>query len=219
MAQLKSTPARAQDPPVDPSRYRDPLAARTQWTPARTGGTTLRTHELVQPQQGQLAFVPARMTKIISMAIGSAGVFGLIGLGVVSTQFTGAMVPLLWALGVLDMLLMAGFGYWFYRRWFSPCVFDQVRGQFWVGHTPPAVGAALPPEARAGRLSDIHAVQILRERCHSKQGPFWSHELNLVLRDGRRIHVVDHADAAALRAEAQRLAAWLKCALWDAIPA
>lgn len=217
MAQLKPIPAPADDPPVNPARFGDALATRVEWTPARAGGTTLRTHELVQPQQGQMAFVPTRMAKVVAVSMGSAGLFAAAGLALVAQSMEGMMVPLLWVIGVMDTLLFAGLGYWFYRRWFTPCVFDQVRGQFWVGHAPPPVPA--PPGARAGRMADIHALQLLRERCHSKQGSYWSHELNLVLRDGRRIHLVDHADVDALRTEARRLSAWLKCPLWDTLPA
>lgn len=49
----------------------------------------------------------------------------------------------------------------------------------------------------------------------ARKGNYLSYELNLVLKDGERLNVVDHADRADIRSSAQQLAALIGCKLWD----
>jgi Fe2+ transport system protein B len=43
------------------------------------------------------------------------------------------------------------------------------------------------------------------------------YELNLVLKDGKRLNVMDHSRRAHIRSDAQRLGQFLKVPIWDAI--
>lgn len=67
-------------------------------------------------------------------------------------------------------------------------------------------------------LEDIHALQLLSEYCRGgKKRSYYSYELNLVLRNGRRINVMDHGDCKKLREDAQTLSEFLDKPVWDAI--
>ena len=63
-------------------------------------------------------------------------------------------------------------------------------------------------------FSDIRAVQLLREHVPETEGPdFDSYELNLVLRDGSRVNLVDHSGRNQLEGEARQLTRLLDCEL------
>ena len=65
------------------------------------------------------------------------------------------------------------------------------------------------------------AVQIVAEVVsqtdqYNRTRSYTSYELNLVLRDGRRLNVIDHAHYPCLLADAEALAAFLRVPVWDA---
>ncbi|MCH7685413.1 MAG: hypothetical protein IH899_01815 [Planctomycetes bacterium] len=77
-----------------------------------------------------------------------------------------------------------------------------------------------------GRLKDIHAVQLLSEQCMMSHAsstvstekvkvPFYSYEINLVLRDASRKNVIDQGNLDRNREDAKTLAQFLKVSLWD----
>ena len=66
-------------------------------------------------------------------------------------------------------------------------------------------------------LNDIHALQVLSELCQSNKGPYNSYELNLVLKTGKRISVIDHSHLHKICEEADRLSTFLGKPVWDAI--
>jgi len=55
---------------------------------------------------------------------------------------------------------------------------------------------------------------VLPETVRSKNGSFTSWELNLVLRDGKRLAVIDHGDGATVRADAERLGREIGVPVW-----
>ena len=57
----------------------------------------------------------------------------------------------------------------------------------------------------------------VRQACSGDKSRYYSYELNLVLEDGSRLNVIDHGNVEAIRADAQKLAAFLGKPLWDAI--
>jgi hypothetical protein len=109
-------------------------------------------------------------------------------------------------------LLFAGAGAYMLWSGTQPIVFDRAQGLFWKGWSAPQPGAGLRVE-----LTAIHALQIISEYCGGKTR-FYSYELNLVLKDGERVNVVDHGDMKRLRAEGATLARYLGVPLWDPTP-
>ena len=70
-------------------------------------------------------------------------------------------------------------------------------------------------------LADVYAIQLIKEYVttygteHSRS--YYSYELNLVLKDGERMNVVDHGDLQRIRADAIRLGGFLgSLPVWDA---
>ena len=193
---------------LEPAAFGDPVALKTQWGPLRSGGSNFRTSGLVERSPERLEFRPS-----IQMSL-FAGVFILLPLlfAVVfyfvppdSGPFPRyAFIPagMFSLIGVV--LLVAS------RR---PIVFDQVSGFFYRQWKPPR---HFEPETmrNAALLRDIHALQIVQEHVRGKSS-FLSYELNLVLRNGDRLNVLDHGALEALRGDAARLGRWLGRPVWD----
>jgi hypothetical protein len=96
--------------------------------------------------------------------------------------------------------LFVGIGgafYWFMTR---PIGFDRAAGRFWKRQEE------VP-------LDWIHAIQLI---CESRKGSwgsgesgFDSCEINLVLKDGSRINVVDHGNLGRIRQDSRQLGEFL----------
>jgi hypothetical protein len=67
--------------------------------------------------------------------------------------------------------------------------------------------------SQATELATIQALQLVTERVSGKSS-YNSYELNLVLKDGKRINVMDHGDQTALNADAEVLARFLNVPIW-----
>ena len=97
----------------------------------------------------------------------------------------------------------------------------------------PKGGPPAPPKRSAaigGRLSGIHAIQLLTESvssagafapqgvAHLQHRRFYrSYELNLVNHHGGRLNLIDHADLSGLRRDADQLAWFLNVPFWDGV--
>ncbi len=200
----------------DPSTLGDPVAVRTAWTPAASGGTSFRTHRLVQRSANRVEFAPTLAAKAFYL------LFLLAGSGVLVFQVHRirlAQVGLLTQDGCVPILVGAVFVivgacmYWFGS---TPRVFDRAVGAFWRGRKAPSPLGGVERSGSCAPLSSIHALQLLCEYVSGSKQSFYSYELNLVLDDGRRIHVVDHGNLERLRADAQTLSLFLDKPVWDA---
>ena len=69
---------------------------------------------------------------------------------------------------------------------------------------------AITGRPRSGNLNDIYAVQVIGKLVNLR-----SYELNIVLRSGIRVNIIDHNDAAVIREEASTLATFLTVPVWD----
>lgn len=203
-------------PPVDPAAFGDPLALRVDWKPLKHGGTNFRTHKTLRPHAGRFEFkatLPLRLFGLIFLAAG------------LTIMVVGPLVKAQAASGMRDLLILllvggvfAGVGGIILYAATTPVVFDKQRGWFWRGRTPPHAMHRPAQNKNCCRLDDIHALQLIEEHCRGNKNSFYSYELNLVLRDERRINVVDHGDCRALRGDARDLAAFLEIPVWDGIP-
>ncbi|MDZ7670763.1 MAG: hypothetical protein U5Q16_15550 [Gammaproteobacteria bacterium] len=189
--------------------FDDPLARQTDWRPANRGGTNTRSRTLKAVSPERLAFKAAAGPLLIAGAAVATGAFLALKSffaagGTVSTEvFIGGSIA---AVGLL-------LGYWFTR----PIVLDKQTGLCWKGHRAPKSESAARDQANAAVLSDVGAVQVIGERVSGSKGrSYRSFEINLVLRDGSRLNLVDHAKQEAIRADAQRLGEFLGVPVWDA---
>jgi hypothetical protein len=197
----------------DPAQFGDPIATQTGWGPARGGGSSLRTYKLVKVNPYRVEFKTTTGAIIFSL------IFALPGLGLLIL-----LIPNVdWS--SIDMGIMIGLflgltfaslgGYMFYRQ-MLPIVFDKHEGFFWKDRKPEAGMLTQEATAKYARLELVHALQIVAEYISSKNGGYYSYELNLVLKNGNRINLVDHGKRNKLAEDAGVLAEFLGVPVWDA---
>jgi hypothetical protein len=201
----------------DPSVIADPVAQQIEWSPAKGGGANFCTHKLVEVDPNRLEFKPTLL------AWGFYLVFAVPGAGVVLAAVLGSNLSrqsvLSLEVGVPILLgsffLVIGTCMLYFGT--APIVFDKYRSCFWKGRKGPADVADPRALKHFAPLGEIYALQILSERCSSKNGSYHSYELNLVLCDKRRINVVDHGNLRRLREDAQALSRFLAKPVWDGL--
>lgn len=213
VAKLKSLMATREV--FDPSRYGDPVATQTAWTPLKGGGTNFQTHKLIKVDFNRVEFRATIGAKLFGGIFLVAGLAVMIGIPAAqissgkSALTTDVLIP------VVMGLVFAGVGGAMLYFFTAPIVFDRRRGYFWKGRkSPDEVGS------RAGiktcvSLQDIHALQIISEYCSGSKSSYYSYELNLILQNAGRVNVVDHGNLAKLKEDARTLAAFLGKPLWD----
>lgn len=202
--------------PADPSRFNDPVALKTAWTPAHSGGANFRTHRLVQVRPDRIEFRPAIGMKLF------CGIFLLLGLvvgwaGSAAALSQGKSPLSADVLGPLGFgLLFAGGGGAMYYWSDRPRVFDRRRGYFWKGRFAEDSLLSRGDPTKVARLEEIYALQVLSEWVSGNKTSYYSYELNLILKDGRRLSVVDHGSLEKIREDTKRLADFLNVKIWDA---
>jgi hypothetical protein len=201
--------------PFDPSRFGDPVALQTAWTPAKRGGASFRTHKLAAAGPSRIEFRAAIGALIFYL------VFFLLGLGVFIALSAawflrtgvrsdpGMLVPLL-----ISLIFIVIGAYLLYIGT-APIVFEKGRGVFWKGRKGPDEAIDSRNTGVFVRLDHVHAVQLISEYISGKSS-YYSYELNLVLEDGKRVTVVDHGNLGKIREDAKTLALFLGRPLWDA---
>ncbi len=196
----------------DPTTIGDPIATRTEWKPAASGGSNFGTHRLRATGTDRMEFRASGGAKLFALVFVFAGVVG----GGLFTTIGLLEDPGLAYFGLPIGLLFTGVGTWLLRRMTTPRVFDAGRGYYWRSRQDPQALAPSELDQRCS-LDEIHAVQLLAEHCSSSNGGgYFSYELNLVLKDASRRNVIDHGHLGDIRRDASALAAFLGVPVWDA---
>lgn len=192
----------------------DPVARRTTWTPASGGGASFRTKRLVACGPGRFEIRPT--TQMILFG----GVFIVMGLAFGGgLAFVGRHDPL-----SLDVLAPVAFGLLFASigaalLYFAgkPIVFDRQIGWYWKGSPTLRSPGDIRKLKHAGELAGIHALQLIEEHVSSDDSSYESYELNLVMKNGQRVNVMDHGNRESIVADAETLARFLGVPVWDRI--
>ena len=214
----------------------DPVLEQTSWTPLARNGHAWRTHRLVVHEaEGWAELRPnlphSRPLLIVSEATGLILIVWQIVRDVLSSTDVVTTGWLPWLTVVLIFMPI-------YALTLRTVVFDFRSGRFWEGRMAwkaRSKGAPPAPPARSatavgGSLRGIYAIQLLEESVstsgafapqglsHLRHQYFYkSYELNLVNRHGGRLNLIDHADLAGLRRDADQLAWFLDVPLWDGV--
>lgn len=201
----------------DPAVLNDPVALQTAWSPAKGGGASFRTHRLVTVDHSRLEFKASAGAVVFYLIFLLIGLGMMLGFPVARLSEGGPwgltmdiLMPML--MGLLFALVggaMLYFGT-------APIVFDTRQGCFWKGRQSPELVFDKSRLKNFTRLEEVHALQIISEYCSGKNS-FYSYELNLVLKDGNRINIVDHGNLASLREDGGTLARFLGRPLWDGL--
>jgi hypothetical protein len=214
------TKARAAESVAALDRLPDDLVARlTSWAPANEGGANFRTKRLVERSPSRLE---VRTTAYTALFCGVFIVFGAgLGAAFAYERLSFGQSPLLNLTPILGSLAFAAAGVVMYYFLCRPAVFDRHIGWYWKGNPTLRAHQQLQSLTQATALSNIHALQLLSEYIpgDSDSSPYHSYELNLVLKNGRRLNVMDHGDLPSLMADAKLLARFLGVPLWELKPA
>lgn len=197
----------------DPSLLGDPLALRIEWSPMVSGGTNFRTHALHGISEHRMELRPtfgAWTFGGMFLAIGAGTIYAAIHFGFQGSGFDSLPLVLL-----LFGIPFGAVGIWALKRMTVRRTFDSREGFWWTGSVPPSEDPSMVRLGKASPLADIHAVQLVTELLsRSKGGSYESTEINLVLRDGSRRHLVDHG-GDSIADDAERLARFLGVPLWS----
>jgi len=215
MAKLKSMASSGDS--FDPSLFDDPVAEKTDWGPAKGGGSSFGTHKLVAVNPERVEFratVGAKLFYLLFLLVGLAVIIGFSASEISSGKFglnaSTAFSLLFGSAFSLVGGLMLYFGT-------APIVFDRRKGWFWKGRKSPDRVFDKSSIKHFAEFDQIHALQLISECCSGDKRSYYSYEINIVLEDGRRINVVDHGNEARIREDAQTLAEFLDRPVWDAI--
>lgn len=203
--------------PFDPSVFNDPLAMQIQWGPLKGGGSNFRTHKLVSITPSRIQFRTAPEAMVFNL------VFLFVGLGMLAGLSAPHFLSEQAALNgqtVLPLIVAAVFscvGIMLCCRATLPIVFDRTNGYFWKGRKAPEEVLHIEELKCATPLSEIYAIQLVSELCSGNKSSYYSYELNLVLKNGERLNVIDHGHQKKLRLDAEQLASFLQVPLWDSM--
>ena len=215
---------------------RVPNPVRTSWKPLARNGHAWRTHRLViHDPEGWAELRPNlphnRPLLIVSESTGLILMIWQIARDVLSSDDVVTTGLLGWLTIVLIFLPI-------YALTLRTVIFDHRSVRFWeqrmAWRARPKGGPPAPPARSAamisGRLTGIHAIQLLTESVYGAgafapqdlpklrhRQFFKSYELNLVNRRGGRLNLIDHADLAGLRHDAEQLAWFLNVPFWNGV--
>lgn len=102
----------------------------------------------------------------------------------------------------------------FFKTISRPICFDLQYGYYWRGLKSPNMVLDVSEIVEAFRLIEIYAFQLIPEK-YTLDGEEDSWQLNLVLKDKRRIYVVSSNNLEKLRSQAKQISTFLKKILWD----
>ena len=195
----------------------DPVASKVSWSPAKPGGANFKAHHM-----------DAVDNKLIVRRSGKAKAFASIfivpGFGAVLIGAPWAFIAGNFLLGIFAIVwggLFGGMGWFLFQE--KQFVFDKQSGVYYRGKAFVHNAAARSKDQGSknqGKLSRIHAIQLLSERITSSgdegSSNYLSYELNLVFENAERINVMDGGDSEYVEDSAVRLAAYLNVPVWKA---
>lgn len=98
----------------------------------------------------------------------------------------------------------------------KPIVFSLRENLFWKGDVSPSehIFKNEKDEINSVSLSDIYSLQIIPEYIRSNKSSFYSYELIIVLKNQKRVLVIDHGNLNSLRDDADKIGKFLNVPIW-----
>ncbi len=187
----------------DPTEFKDEIASRTQWDAFRKATGNFNTHKLVDKPGYGMAYKPAAGFYFLT------GMFMFLG-GITTVTIIGQAIQQSNPLNG-DVLFPAAFGLVFFiigiclfRFMARPIVFDSANRSM---------------DLREDRtyFSDMYAIQLIVQRGSKHR----NYQVNLVMRNADRVHVMNYADSSTARTDAARIADVTGISpdkIWDTLP-
>ncbi len=196
------------------SKIGDPFAQQTAWIPLKPGGTNILTHKLYMANPNRLEFKASFGAKLFYLSFLVSGLGVLIGLPYFTQSSKGfafdsnTFIPLL----VAFVLIAVGCCLYYFQT--IPIVFDKQSGFFWKGRKEPVGIIYTNNFCQFTKLNTIHAIQLISEYIKSDKKAYYSYELNIVLKDGKRINILDHGKKNEIEENAKKLSNYLGKPVW-----
>ncbi|MBX2820371.1 MAG: hypothetical protein KTR29_11840 [Rhodothermaceae bacterium] len=186
----------------------DSVAKAIEWSPLVKGGANFRTHKLKKVGYHIYVSSPTVGYHIFY------GLFILFGIGVLvlaALRLDGSLL----LLGMLLFMasIFVGVGVYLMLKAINPFTIDLDLGTFYIGRSYNPLDDN--SDGSSGSVKDIHALQLIAEHIKSENSSYTSYELNLVLKDGRRVNVMDHGRQSKIYEEAQTLSELLGVPIWS----
>jgi len=192
----------------------DPIAKAIEWNECAEGGGGVG-HRLCYVGSSRIELRPVhpRSWYIVTLLM-AAGAAAFIYLE------TGSIDKGLWAL--LGGMCLSAMGWLLFHLGLKLVVFDKSVGFFWQGGKRHDQFSGDHPRKCYGRINDVYALQLiltyyttgLPQDENSRTYP--QYQINLVMKNGTRINVVNYSDFDMLSKTAEALAMFLEKPLWDA---
>lgn len=184
----------------------DPMAKEINWLPLVVRWwASFTTHVLVMGPKGNLEFHPSTFVRIL------LGIFFAMGfyIDIIILLFDRSSI-----ITLLKSIAFMFIGYFLYRYLYRPIVFDKQSGYFYRGTPRLVYGLIDPNNTNIIPLSLVHAIQIIW-KIVSSDSLFQSYEINLILKDKKRIHIIDHWNRMKIQEDAAKLAEYIWVPVWD----
>ena len=203
----------------DLSQLNDPIATKISWNPVKRDGNFFCARKLIEVNPDKIVFrisITALLISLLFIYMGGAAIINSLFSGPKYVNFArdGVEVTIMFYLIYVGFLILGGHLLYIHS---TPIVFDKRIGIFQKGYKVQYQIYDSKAIINLVKLDKIYAIQLLSEYCYGHKYNFYSYELNLVLDDGSRINVVDHARKNKIRKDAESLSKFLGVPVWDAI--
>lgn len=201
-------------------------ARKLSWTSNSTASANYANYRVLRTGTG-LCVRPALGKRLIGLILIALSVlfaplaivvFSML-LGTEGSRWPGVALGLLF----VAVFFITGLRSLFARDAFT---FDLHTRRFYFGNRPPK--DLRRSGSSCGALSDIAGIQILsrwiyrsstaRKPVATSHAGWCSYQLNLVLKDGSRIRLLDHGNEKQLRHDASLIARTLRIEIWERAP-
>ncbi len=186
--------------------FDDEFCKEIEWNPMEGGGRRFKMRKFSK-KEGQLIYMPSLGLIAFYSLFFIAGTFmihinDLEGAG----QY---VIPIV----VLAMFLLLNK----FLKDLRPMVFDSNRSEFRRGWGQGSEGVKKKKSIQLISFEMIHAVQVVGEYFNGSDGggSSSSYELNLVLKDKSRIHIMDYKDEEYVLTHANHISEMVKIPIWD----
>lgn len=193
-------------PEAELSRFKDPVALKCSWEPMKRNSANFTSHVLRETLKGDLIFKPTGMGRIFGV------LFVLAGLGLIFAYFFSSNMN--WPLLLIGSIFLM-VGIFIVVQINTPIEFDNQKKAFCRGFG----------KKKCVSFDMIHGIQILQklgkvstssENYHRDQY-FFAYEVNLVLHDCRRVHVMTYLKLNQAVEDSDHIATLVQATVWNGI--
>ncbi len=185
------------------------------WSPLVIGGSSYRTLKLMQASPSQWSYEPTGMHKAFPLIFIWSGAFM-------------AIILLITIIGFFIGIALVVIGIIWRRRQKKVIIFDFDKKAFWKGDKKldtNNVNTAMLDDLVP--FKEITGIQLLAETVvtrtvsnndsnfNNSPKVYDSYEMNLVLKNGSRVNVVDHGNFNIMKLEAEAIAKRIEVPVWD----